>query len=126
MKKITWEWLAGFYEGEGCAGSYITARNESVFRIAISQSNFLVLAAIKKFLKIGCVAEHGPSYDGIKRRKSWNFQVTGMKAARLGFELLPHMRHPSKVQQLTKALNVYRARLKKLSKIKEFRQFNQR
>ena len=49
--KMTWEYIAGFFDGEGCITLHSNRTNGAkVYKIQISQANVLVLERIKDFL----------------------------------------------------------------------------
>lgn len=114
-KKMTWDWFAGFHEGEGHV-SYRTSKRE--FRFEISQTNFSVLKKIEKFLRAGKV--HTGRKKNKKWKTLWSYDVYGVKAARICVTLLPFMQHEGKIQQIIKALRAYRKGLKRPSTIEEF------
>jgi len=69
MKKINWDYIAGFFDGEGCIRIYAiknSNRKHVHFAIAQSTKNNSVLYQIQQFLKDECIDS---SIRDIKERK---------------------------------------------------------
>lgn len=102
---MTWQWLAGFYDGEG--GAYFI--NDRSLRIDVSQSNLAVLKSIRHFVGYGSIYEKPMRHkkDGCRRKRGWQFTVSGDLAIRFGKILLRRIRHKEKIEQLRFALAAY-------------------
>lgn len=72
---ITPEYIAGFFDGEGC----ITARpvnGRSIhIHISIGQKDSSILTLIKEFFGYGIIGKRGPS-DSNPRRDIWRYRIT--------------------------------------------------
>jgi len=69
---MTWEYLAGFIDGEGCLSLNAYSKKRSYCpTLSISNTNFLVLCEIKDFLGVGTIRKkkqierHKPSFQYI-------------------------------------------------------------
>lgn len=100
---MTWEWLAGFYEGEGSCYYQRSNGRRRYFRIYIVQKDRAPLDAIQNFTQCGVVFKR-------KQRPSPNhaYSLYGFRAVHLAERLLPHMQCRKKIQQLRRCLAAFR------------------
>ena len=99
MKKLNWEWIAGFYEGEGSAGCYHNKReNRYHLKCTISQQNKNILNRIKSFVGFGsvCIA--------VRETGVYKWQASTNQARIFLNNVLPYLKTTHKKKQLLKAL----------------------
>ena len=96
---ITWQYLAGFFDGEGCV-NYATSGSTRTYRIRLTfcQSRprgYTLLSKIKSFLeKNGCQLGkiHTSGYIIDKEKQGWQIQITEKKSTKKIMEaLLPYL-----------------------------------
>ena len=98
--KITWEWLVGFYEGEGS-----TWLDRKTPYVCIYQKEKQVLIEIKKFLKCGKLVKKTRPKETC--RIMWSYLIGGKDAANLLLRMIPRMRTKKREKQARKVLGVY-------------------
>lgn len=91
---MSWDWLAGFYEGEGSA----MIVGKKYLRLTISQCNFDIINEIREFVGFGTISHHKPK--SLAHSEMWEIVFSGRYAWALALKLRPYMRHPSKIKQL--------------------------
>lgn len=79
LDRVTLQWLAGFFDGEGCVGVYSSHEGRYHITVTISQKNYGILAEIKRLHPI-----FGGPYPSRTRRGSFTITVNG----RRGIEFL--------------------------------------
>jgi hypothetical protein len=92
MKIVNIDWLAGSYEGEGWPP------RSTCFCLSISQRNRDVLELIQ-------TSFGGKILGDVNGNHSWS--LYGRKSVPLALDLLDHMNHPEKIEQLKKSLIVF-------------------
>ena len=91
------DWLAGFYEGEGCPS---TLRS---FQLRIGQKHREALDRVQDVF--GGNVRHVTHRNGlVPQWKGYEWFMGGKAAVTLALELLKHMQAPNKIEQLTHAL----------------------
>ena len=73
--EITWPWLGGFFDGEGCVTRWVQANGLPQPVLSISNNELALLEAIEKFLGEGKGMRIKPSEGG----RSYFIQITGAK-----------------------------------------------
>jgi len=100
---MNWEWIAGFYEGEGCpnyAGGGSKNCPKIYFRITIVQNNQKILKKIAKFTQV-----YRPHlWPRRNTKKSWMLVYMHEDAEAFARHLMPYMQAPHKIKQLQDAL----------------------
>jgi hypothetical protein len=108
VKKITWEWLSGFFEGEGYAGfkqcstfMYYRKRKDGSrtikpykqyrLDVSIAQKNLNILKKIKRFIGYGYINDICWECNSATARKFLK-------------KILPYLRTIHKREQITKVL----------------------
>lgn len=102
---MNWNWIAGFYEGEGYAATQIHKNKtslSSVLHLVLVQKEKSVLTQIYKFYGAGGMRQRA---DGV-----WYYYLYGKSAAVFAKRILPRMYSPRKIKQLTKALKKWEGR----------------
>ncbi|VVB52918.1 Uncharacterised protein [uncultured archaeon] len=98
---MNWDWIAGFYEGEGYIGENVHVSDSGQSRLvhlSISQTEKHVLECIRKFVGFGKV--YPVTQKNKKHRKSWVYQLYGAKAIKFAKKILPKMKSKRKTKQL--------------------------
>ena len=103
---ITWEWLAGFYEGEGTCGCYKYKQN-TCYRLSmiIVQKQKEILNKIKRFIKCGSIIRTFKN-DQFGKRHCYQFMLQCAKARWFLNKILPYCRSKYKINQILKALTL--------------------
>ncbi len=83
MSELTWQYVAGFFDGEGCIMSNTKANGRIVKRVVISQKEDEVLYKIKDFLKNYGI--NGNLYKG-KSSGATNLDIRKMESVKLFLE----------------------------------------
>lgn len=100
MNKLNWEWLAGFWEGDGCAGCYYnTNHNHKSWRLHadISQQEKQILILISRFIG------YGKLYYS-KTNNVWSWRVENRQARNFLTKILPYCNASHKIKQIKKSL----------------------
>ena len=101
---MNWQWLTGFYEGEGCAGCYkFTRRNKYKLVAQLAQSNKNILLKIKDFLKVSNIWKGRKTLAG---SQMYHLTLQSAKARWFLNKILPYCQHPCKIKQIKKALQL--------------------
>ena len=104
MSKMNWDYVAGFYEGEGTCGAYFCKyknKNEEKTRfyyrlqVGITQNEKFILNEIKNFVGFGKIYKHGNGFQ-------YNF--TNNNARKFLCKILSYCHSKYKMKQIKKAL----------------------
>lgn len=94
-----YNYLAGFFDGEGYAGCYKLARRNSFYwklHAKIAQDEFYILNHIKRALGYGNITRNKDGY--------YHYCVNSAQARRFLRTLLPFLRSKDKIAQVKNAL----------------------
>jgi hypothetical protein len=114
MKKITLEWIAGFFEGEGCCGFIKRVRKSASGKsyvkrhlyVSISQKERFVLDRIRRFLGSGCVVETVQNKNSFAAGNPiCNWRTSHRGAREFLLSIKPLLQTPRKIKQVITALN---------------------
>ena len=96
---MTFEWVIGFYEGEGSA--WMTHHNHPV--LCFYQKEKQVLLKIRRFLKIGKIRRKWRPKQTYK--VMWALEIAGKLCAQLLRKMLPYMQTQKKRKQTIRVLS---------------------
>lgn len=72
---MNWEYIAGFFDGEGCVGLFCgSAKERKYWRISITQKALPVLQAILDFVGYGTIYKSNQTYKS-SRIVMWQYQI---------------------------------------------------
>jgi hypothetical protein len=87
LKPVTWEYLAGYFDGVGSLSTHHSNGKGWSYRFRISSHNLHLLEEIRTLLGTGSV-----SLDRSKRTPYYRFEVGGLaQTNRILARLLPHL-----------------------------------
>jgi len=98
-------WLAGFFEGEGSCGCYLSQKNKKgkyktyKLQASISQKDRRILDDIKEKIGCGWISKNEYSYG-----KVWHWRCDSANGRHFLNLILPYMRTPHKKKQVLSAL----------------------
>tara|TARA_R100001163_G_C4922788_1_gene102247 strand:+ start:174 stop:536 length:363 start_codon:yes stop_codon:yes gene_type:complete len=114
MKNINIQYIAGFFDGEGCITfSKIMKYNPKMkrrypcttIRMEATNTDFKIIKDVFNFFKIGHLIPIKPRKKGYKKQLRW--QLTHRQAEKVIRRLLPFMRERNKIKQAKKVLKYY-------------------
>jgi hypothetical protein len=94
---MNWEWIAGFYEGEGSV-SYAGTKDRHSLSLCIVQTERTILSSILKFVGFGRI--HPRTRAKLHHKRQWVLVFNGAKAHRFANMLLPYLKMTRRVKQL--------------------------
>lgn len=113
MKNLTLEWIAGFFEGEGCCGFIKRTRKSASGKsyvkrhlyVSISQKDPSVLYRIKRLLNSGCVVETTQTKNSMAAGNPiCNWRASHRGARNFLLAIQPLLQTPYKINQVAVAL----------------------
>lgn len=111
---MNWEWLAGFYEGEGSTGCH---KRGKFLHVTISQNEKYILEKIMKFLGYGNIYL-------TNNRNCHSLQFGNRNARKFLNEIFPYLKSKYRKNQAKIALKTDKIARERGNKIKEFRNKN--
>lgn len=104
MNNETLSWCAGIFEADG-HGRVQNIKNHYYAHIEIDMTIVSILRRFKEIVGVGSVLPHNPKRkDGRKRKPSFRYSVTCVKAYKVAQLLLPFIVSDYKRNQLLKIL----------------------
>jgi hypothetical protein len=114
--KLSYEWLAGFFEGEGSIGCYRRKcgkyRSYS-FKLSFAQNEKQILNKIKSYLGTGSISVLYPKYKSHYGGKVFTLVVSNSHALSLANTLLPYLQTDKKKKQVMQAITTLAAMRKR-------------
>jgi|TARA_R100001086_G_scaffold164372_1_gene88760 hypothetical protein len=116
-KKIKIEYIAGFFDGEGCITfSRVMKYNPmmkrrypcTTIRMEATNTDFKIIKDVFGFFNTGHLITIKPRKKGYKKQLRW--QLTHRQAQKVIKRLLPYMREKNKIKQAKKVLKYYKER----------------
>ena len=116
-KKIKIEYIAGFFDGEGCITfSRVMKYNPmmkrrypcTTIRMEATNTDFKIIKDEFGFFNTGHLISIKPRKKGYKKQLRW--QLTHRQAQKVIKRLLPYMREKNKIKQAKKVLKYYKER----------------
>lgn len=81
LNKITPQWLAGFFDGEGCISARVNSKGNTLVRISITQRNKFVLSLIcTRFLPTEFRSRVSVLKNGTETTETWEAIWIGKEA----------------------------------------------
>ena len=106
MSRITWEWLAGFFDGEGSVSIHLTFTKSRVksrnivprMKVMIPQTQREKLEEIKNFLEYGRIEKAGFGYSG---NRAYMIAITNCKdAEKFAKSIMPYINFKRRLFEL--------------------------
>jgi hypothetical protein len=118
MKKMNWEYLGAFMDGEGCIVKNITYKYNpkmkkrypcTTIRMEICNTDFDIMKDIFNFVKIGHLIDIKPrkKKDGTLGKPQIRWQTTHRQSYAVLKKLLPYMREKNKIQKAKEVIKFY-------------------
>lgn len=114
MKKLNFDWIVGFFEGEGSAGFYYSNRKSwnkkrylrGYLSATISQADERIIRRIQKFFGYGYISHTQPRKQ--TKKHMWHWQAHYNKAEKFLSRILPYLQIGKRKKQVQTALKAHK------------------
>ena len=100
-KKLSWQYVAGFFDGEGTCCFSKCGNQNSRLSANITQKNSIILKEIKNFLGYGCLYQFKGRFS---KDKCYRLGFSAAQARHFLVNMSYYSQHPDKQKQIKKAL----------------------